>query len=454
MRKYDGSLFAMAGSDPIDVDPHPDFSNVQIMNRVNALTHQLNALQRMMEGMSKQDIVDQRGIRYEVVGLRHGGIESSGLPLSPIFTVKEDRLIASISPHGFLAPDTKDIFKPVIPYLGGKKITDSPTPEVPLSNGEYFMVLRTAPGRGYIEFIKDTPPNRDKDLYLVDWMVLCKFVVDGLEVRDLESYVTSPQLNLRTPPGFFPYTWMEDGEQWKVSVTKGYVWDYRQGESAAQGASYEGDISAGDKLYLQVKTDSDDVVSSLSITKNKGEAIISLPELEDQPARSGVYFLELCEFVEVDTHGEQFSLQPKIKFSGNQIWEQMSFKNIGEGEGLVLSRYTEKPRKLEVKSLKNIGAGKPIIKPPKEGETLDYIQVRTIKERDEDPQVKVELKKPETDEELTIRGNDCDSQLVFIDCDGKELGSIKFVDGLNTTKDTLTIKVGKCGSSSSNDSIP
>jgi hypothetical protein len=127
----------------------------------------------------------------------------------------------------------------------------------------------------------------------------------------------------------------------------------------------------------------------------------------------------------------------------------ISFENAGDGEGKLLMDYTE-PRKLKVKSIKNVGDGKKIIK---ESKGVSHVPVKTIKGSADGSSVTTGIEIDDGTETLTVKPKGASGDLV-ITLKGVEVARITSVDGM-TSIINGTVEICSCGdSSSSSSSIP
>jgi hypothetical protein len=358
----------------IFISPQDNSGDAQ--EQINALRAQLTMLQRTLDGMRRENIIDASGREFTVMAHRGPFVSSGGLPLSPYFRVVDGVLRGHVSPHGFLSANAKDIFLPVVPRLGGKLITDDPAPFMPLTPGKYHLVLKTAGGRGFLDFmLGDAPPTRDLQ-NPNDWLVLAKFTVVETSVKDLETFITVPQTQVNYLPQFTPLLYTDDGENWQCDTVEGFVWPMATEAYPLKINAFQGTVNVGDKLYVKIYTNTDNFPTAGEVTKNIGEpAIIAKPALEDQAANAGIYYIEVCEFMKTDEDEGRFSLWAKITHHGPIVWHMMSFKNVGDGVGNIFKNY-ETPRTLAAKSLKNVGGATEIVKA---STGLDHVPFRTIK---------------------------------------------------------------------------
>lgn len=438
---------------PEEIFIEPTVPEGDPQEQINALRSQLTMLQRTLDGMRRETIVDNSGRQFTVMAKRGPFLTEASTPLSPYFTVSDGNLRGYVSPHGFLSANARDIFVPVVPTLGGRKITENPAPFMPLSEGKYHLMLKTANGRGFLDFVKgDELPTRSVLLeHPNDWIVLARFTVKKTTVEDLELFSTVPQSQVLYPPQFTPLLSTEDGVAWKCETVDGFVWPMGSSSTPIQATSFQGNVAEGDKLMVKIYTDADNIPNFAEVIKSKSaESTVALPSLEDQGARAGAYHIEICEFKKADENGETFSLYPKMTHSGPVIWHMISFENAGDGEGKLLMDYTE-PRKLKVKSIKNVGDGKKIIK---ESKGVSHVPVKTIKGSADGSSVTTGIEIDDGTETLTVKPKGGSGEIIFTDCDGAEVGRIKAVDGMVEVI-SGSVRVGRCdGSSSSSSSIP
>lgn len=443
-------MYARGMSEGIFIEPPAPEGDAQ--EQINALRAQLTMLQRTLDGMRRETIIDNSGRQFTVMAKRGPFLEEANTPLSPYFTVNDGILRGYVSPHAFLSANASDVFTPVVPTLGGKKITDTPAPFMPLSEGKYHLILKTAGGRGMLDFVKgEELPTRELQ-HPNDWLVLARFTAEKTAVKDLELFSTVPQTQIHYAPQFTPLLWTEDGKTWKCETVDGYVWPMGVSSQPINANQFQGDVSDGDKLMVKIYTDADNIPNAAEVIKSKSaESTVSLPTLEDQSGRDGVYHIEICTFKKADEDGETFSLYPEMTHSGPVIWHMVSFENVGDGEGKLLKNYTE-PRRLNVKSIKNVGNGKKLIK---SSAGKDHVPVKSIKgNADESASALSGIEITDDEEVLTAKPKGASGELIFTDCDGQEVGRIKAVNGM-VEEISGAVRVGKCdGSSSSNSSIP
>ena len=435
-------MYARGMAEEIFIEPPIPDGDPQ--EQINALRAQLTMLQRTLDGMKRETIVDSSGRQFTVMAHRGPFVSDIGSAMAPYFEVKDGLLYGLVSPHAFLSANPSDIYMPVVPLLGGKKITDKPAPKAPLSEGKYHLILKTAGGRGILDFAKDDNPPKRANKQPNDWIVLARFTVEGTAVKDLELYHTVPQSQSLYAPQFTPLLWSDDGKTWQCETVDGYVWESKASAVGIK-ATYKGQVQSGDRLLIRIQTDAQNSPTSMTIVNQKeSDPVLPLPPLEDQKAQAGVYFIEICTFEKIDEEGDTYALVPRIHHTGPITWHAVGFENVGDGEGKLL-KSTLLPHTLQVKSIKNVGNGVKLVQPSKD---KDYVGVRSIKSG-----YGGQATITEVGDSITVDGNGKNGSLTIFNCEGAQVAVIEWVDGYITTQGAQAIRAG-CQSSSSDSSIP
>jgi len=255
-----------------------------------------------------------------------------------------------------------------------------------------------------------------------------------------------PQSRKILPP--FWVTHYYDGSNWKYSVQVGYVTWQNIGDTDVAGywtptlggtsletePAPEGTLPGNDAfVYVRVITDDkgriENAPTIVSSASEETSTHHEPPDEEDDPGQAGDYYFLIAEFEEETPAGGTAypSLVRRItgnKFIPNQLVE-----------------------------FDNVGTGKKIHRDYLPG-TDDKHELRTIKEKDSSPQVKVKYDNEggggdEIDaSEIIIEGNGISGSLAFDDCDGNPLGTLTWQDGLITSAVGLTIEAGCDGGTS------
>ena len=433
----------MSSGEPINVGGFGGRSGDSWRDQLDAVKRQLQSLQRAFDGMSEQRIISADGIEYSIIG-KYNGLRDETLPGLRVTLIREnDKLFGSVTPYGFLSSDRYNIFAPVVPLLAGKPIDDEEPPRVPITEGKYHLILKTSGGRGILDFVKgDDFPAREDNYQPNEWIVLATFEIDGeLNLVDpIRYFHTVPQSQVTHAAQFTPILWTDDnGRTWKCQCVPGYVWETSEKKKGIK-ATFEGGVQDGDKLLIRIRTTSDNSPFAVDILNQKeGEPQIPLPMLEDQAARGGIYFIELCTFKKIDTDTladgktETHTLHAEIHHTGPIVWNAMSFLNVGDGEGKIFKDTLIRPMTLRAKSIKNVGDGEQLIKP---SFGLDVVPVKSLKLA-----YGSELRIEKDDDHLMFGGNKNGSPIIFTR-DGIEIGRAEFRDGLRIG-DTVVIEVGE-----------
>lgn len=432
----------MSSGEPINVGGFGGRSGDSWRDQLESVKRQIQSLQRVFDGMSEQRIISADGIEYSIIG-KYNGVRDEVLPgLRVILTRENDKLFGSVTPHGFLSSDRNNIFAPVVPLLAGKPIDAEDAPRAPISSGKYHLILKTSGGRGILDFVKgDDFPKRPDNHQPNEWIVLAKFEIDGELnlVGDIKYFHTVPQSQVTHAAQFTPILWTDDnGRSWKCQCIPGYVWETSDRHKGIK-ATFEGGVQNGDRLLIRIRTTSDNSPFAVDILNQKeGEAQIPLPPLEDQAARGGIYFIELCTFKKIDTDTledgttETHTLHAEIHHTGPIIWSAVTLENVGDGEGKLIKDTRIRPVVFRVKSIKNVGDGAKIVKP---SSGLDVVPVKSLKLAYES-----ELRIEQDDDHVMFGGNKNASAIIFTR-NGAEIGRADFRDGLRIG-DQIVIEVG------------
>lgn len=244
------------------------------------------------------------------------------------------------------------------------------------------------------------------------------------------------------------YGLRKKAEEWVVNVRRGYVCTieprggegvdmikYVKVEPLWQDKAEDFTVKDGDKIGVVVKTDSLDVVQSAEIivqSEYENHHAIPAPSSQD-----GVYFYWLANFT-LNGSGASERLEIEdLYHSGGTIYHRMAINEIvnrgGEVDGEEFHVYDQWDKSAATHLVRSLwqaqGDGCPIM--IKGNEALaDYeILMTRIHERITQAQVKVSASKD--GKLITIQGNGNDQTVTFSK-NGKQIGSLPFIDGLYT----------------------
>lgn len=311
--------------------------------------------------------------------------------------------------------------------------------------------------------------------YVVKGDTLNKLAAKALPVRagdGLKEFSTPhgkvisalPQKRFISP---FEPTIRKQGEAWQISFAPGFfiertphaddcfiyhdVTNHRDGDDPVWHT-----IALGQAAYVKASVPKNGKISTppeIIIGSNSETGAHYKPDIFIFDGIDGEHWHKLVA-VEDDGNG-----QPKIVIyhAGDHIYhidERLTWKNREQPSGVTGDRYivgheyVSADDEAWLKFLLQVdGDGHPIIKPPGEGEDMEsmhYIPIRRIKQRDSQPQIRVSAEP--TDGAIKIHGNDKDGALFHQSCDPNIPATklIEWQDGLVITAGNVTFTAG-CG---------
>ncbi len=235
-----------------------------------------------------------------------------------------------------------------------------------------------------------------------------------------------------------PHFLRKVGSQWKVQWRPGYVYQihasaagpiqeyeiYIGSTSLAAATAPDLDISLGDYVYLHFETTDDGQIKEISagisaeivaLGSEQDSTYHVLPDGNGSAGTAGNYYLLLAQVNTVDG----LASISKNGWRGNFFWHSGwdALENVGSGEKIYKDYDVATDRK----------------------------RLRSLVERASSPQIN--LSTVGTDE-IRVEGNNKDAYLRFQDCDGAELYTLNWADGLHTNAANGTITVPGCSSGS------
>jgi hypothetical protein len=252
-----------------------------------------------------------------------------------------------------------------------------------------------------------------------------------------------PRLEVLTPVA------SKDGAQWKVSVSQGKVIDIAVAGASAlnyiditnlttAGVPILHNVSSGDYGYVSYNVAIDGSVSntpSFSISASNLTGAHYYPNGFSFAGSTGAIKVKLFRFTIVDgvPFFEYFhSAGHIIHYRERSTWRNRievtgTTRVVGDLYDVALDAYY-------LKVLRQVGTGKPIMKPLAGAETAEKsIDFRSIKQRDTSPQIKVNA--AAGDDNIIVEGNNLDGNNA----------AVTVVDGLVTEVKTFTIPAGLYG---------